>query len=406
MKRIVYTLITIIMLTVLFAVGVQALETDTSYTEEMFETIFDISGFNYLFDSSGNSLTTYYDSAYVEGWQYLWYGRRANMTTTGTYKAVIPISSNYDRLTVDVIVGLINYTNSNYITDEDVYITSIKGETLSGDIIDVSFNNKDTGIYEITANQAIVYLYLDIYYKYSSQYPWMLFGISSATGTTITPDAPTTEDLLTTIIELIQLDIAPAVNNIYNLLNLKHQTEITSISNLNNSNNNYNNIINSYKSGFIDADAALDDLISNFDNSLEAAVNNKSVEEAILANAQFQSKMKILEKYIEKSVANKYETVVTPEDKAIVDNALKLENEVLSRFDYEAFEAQIQYDSYYQKISNSSMLSLKNIYEIFLNSNIGQNFVIVPLTFSIISVLIGGFVVSVKVSQKGGGSDG
>lgn len=51
------------------------------------------------------------------------------------------------------------------------------------------------------------------------------------------------------------------------------------------------------------------------------------------------------------------------------------------------------------------MLSLKNIYETFLNSNIGQNFVIVPLTFGIISVLIGGFVVSVKVSQKGGGNE-
>lgn len=393
MKRAVKIIITIIIVAALFAVGVIAVSTDTIYTEEMLEAIFTISGFDYMYSPTNVVINSAYDVAMINTSD-RWYGIRAtsNLSTygSGIYKGVIPISSNYSILDVNVCCGVISRYNSDYQVDEDyVILSSVTGEDINGNIIDLSFTREKEGIYNIHIEQPIVNINMYMTYTYQTSFPYLLYGISSATGTTVIPDGPTTEDLLTSIIELIEMDIVPAVQNINSIITIKYEQEQTSISNLTSTNNTYNNTINNYKNGSITADLAFDQITDTYDQALQDAVDNDSVDEAILANAQFQSKLAYLEKLFSQAVASKYDDLVSDDEKNMVDQAVQLEESILDQFDLEAFRAQTRYDTYYQQIGNQEMLNLKEIYEKILNDDIGNDFVIIPLTFSILAILLG-----------------
>lgn len=221
----------------------------------------------------------------------------------------------------------------------------------------------------------------------------------------VDPNLPSTDQSLAIMNELLSFGVYPQSDSILTYFEVVQNAGSSAVDNIKNDYTKYQSVYSSYSSGSISLDQAKDQQKHIFSDALNTASSNNDVYEAELAYYQYQTQQNDLEKLALKKVSDKYGDIISSEDRDTVDKAMQYEKDILAQFDYEAFEAQIQYDSYYQKISNSAMLSLKSIYEKILDSNIGQNFVIVPLTFGIISVLIGGIAVSSKISGDGD-SDG
>lgn len=409
MKRAVVIIITIIIVAALFAVGVNAEVTDEYiYSEAELQSIMQISNYYYFLKDVNDDPTDFNYGTYYKATvdfnldpDGIFYGRYSteHYSEGDIARVRYPVSTAATNAYISFFIGW--YDDNNLVVNEsfriDAQLIKIEATTQSGRTFEVektkiADNSTDEAYYYANFNEPILFFDVIINvtaYMDSFNMSRFYIGIDEIKTSEPVPELPTLEENIYTITQLIQMNITPAIENINNYITLIQQQEQTSINNLNQSNYNYNSTLNDYSSGTINADQAFNEITTEFDNSIENAVENGSVEEAILANQMYQSKLKTLEKYFEKTVASKYENLVSNEEKNMVDQAVQLEESILDQFDLEAFRAQTRYDTYYQQIGNQEMLNLKEIYEKILNDDIGNDFVIIPLTFSILAILLG-----------------
>ena len=100
-----------------------------------------------------------------------------------------------------------------------------------------------------------------------------------------------------------------------------------------------------------------------------------------------------------KILADKYK--VSGDDSDSIDKYSEAEKAVFDSFSMAQFESLTSYDQYLLKLDTEQASFLKQIYDLIINSEFGQAFVIVPLSFSLMALVLGAPVrSSVKVENS------
>lgn len=387
-------LVTITIICAALACTVQA-ETAVFYNQDDLINIFSVKNFNYINTSyAGVTYGVYHDAtndipAYV-GVMY------KDVTRNTTFKLTIPIASSSQYFETELLLG-----RSSQITQAPTVpltalmsaatVNSVTVERVDGTIDNANYTMVSAGRYKISYEGPAVYIVVDITLgNYSGSY--VVFGLTQ--GTTIATGEVSANtsiaNTLSMISQLIELDILPTIQNISNYNNLVQTQNQTVINQLNQSNSDYNNVISNYKNNTnITNEQSISQLQGVYESTLAGAAAAGSVEGAILANVQYLAKLEGLREEQLHRTADLYEDLVSDEEREMADEYLQMESEIIGQFDIAEFEAQVQYDTYYQRISASEIANIKLIFETILNHHIGQNFILVPLSFSIMAALLG-----------------
>lgn len=148
----------------------------------------------------------------------------------------------------------------------------------------------------------------------------------------------------------------------------------------------FDNQINDYVYG----SASLDDTIASMSSTYTEALSSaETPEQGILVNTTYEIKMQQLEFEARQKAAEKMDSAITDEDQQEAKDYYDLESNILSLFDLQEFKDQLVFDEWYQSMSLTEAVSYKSIYEWFLNDSELRYWLIVPISYIIITLLLG-----------------
>lgn len=140
-----------------------------------------------------------------------------------------------------------------------------------------------------------------------------------------------------------------------------------------------------YSSGNLSLDDALSDMSQQYTTALNSA---ETPEQGIFINTTYQIKMQQLEFEARLKANAKMDSAITDEDLQKADEYYQLEDDIFSLFDLQELKDNLVFDQWYQSMSLTEAVSYKSIFDWFLNDSAVRYWLIVPISFIVIAILL------------------
>lgn len=150
--------------------------------------------------------------------------------------------------------------------------------------------------------------------------------------------------------------------------------------------NELDSVLSDFNSFNIDYITALEDFSDLYISSLEEA---ETIEQGNYITSIYQIKQQALQQFALKHASDRLNAVVTDDDREFMDNYYASEDALLSQLSLQRLEDTITYQEWFNIASDSESLVFKSIYDWFFTDSSFRYWLVVPMTFVIVSILLG-----------------
>lgn len=157
----------------------------------------------------------------------------------------------------------------------------------------------------------------------------------------------------------------------------------------------------------IEYSAALGDLSDEYVDTLSAA---ESPEQGQYVTAVYVAKQQELTQYAIMQAGQRVKDVITDEDTSTLDEYIAAEKQIFSLLDVQEFNDTLAYHNWLYLMPGTEVAVYKLLFDFFVNDASWKYFILIPLMFSVIAVLMGTHIsvraISSNISRISGGSKG
>lgn len=151
-------------------------------------------------------------------------------------------------------------------------------------------------------------------------------------------------------------------------------------------NTSLSNVVSNFESGAVDYPTALDQMAVNYTTALQTA---ETPEQGNYITAVYQAKQQELFAKAVQDAGEKVKEVITDEDLKDLDDYTALEEDLLGKLDLQQLEDLITYQSWLNLLPVDEAMTYRIIFDFFVNDAVWKYWILIPFTFTIVSILLG-----------------
>lgn len=144
--------------------------------------------------------------------------------------------------------------------------------------------------------------------------------------------------------------------------------------------------ISAYQSGDQTLVTTLTNMSSSYSSALASA---ETAEQGSMITSAYSFKVQHFRLIAEQMAADRLESAISDEEMQQASDYYASESELLSQFDFQAFKDTLSFDMWYQRLDLVEAASYKSIFDYIINDSPVRDFIVIPLTLIIVSVLLG-----------------